>query len=71
MASEDGHLGRRLPRAAAVRAPALARVLALAVLADDDPVEVALLAVPEGGLRAGEDAGGAHVCVLLEGLADC
>ncbi|KAI9903736.1 hypothetical protein N3K66_000265 [Trichothecium roseum] len=70
VAGEDGDLGGRLPGLAAVGTPALARVLALAVLAHDDPVQVAGGAVPERGLRAGEDAGGTHVGVLLEGLAD-
>jgi hypothetical protein len=70
VAGEDGHLGRRLPGLAAVRPAALAGVLALAVLADDDPVQVARRAVAQGRLRAAEDLGGSHVGVLLEGLAN-
>jgi hypothetical protein len=53
-----------------VRAAALAGVLAFAVFADDDPVEIARLAVAQRGLGALEDACWSHVGVLLEGLAD-
>lgn len=49
----------------------MTRVLAFAVLPDDHPVQVARGTFPEGGFRAPEDAGWAHVSVLLEGLADC
>ena len=53
-----------------MRAAALAGILALGVLADDDPVEVAGVGVAEGGGDAAEDFGGADVGVLLEGLAN-
>lgn len=71
MAGEDGDFRGRLPGPAPVRSAALAGVLALAVLPDDDPVEVSVLAAAQGRLGAAEDLGGAHVGVLLEGLADC
>ena len=50
-------------------AAALARIFALAVFADDDPVEVAGAAVLKGRDGAPEDAGGAYIGVLLELLA--
>lgn len=53
-----------------VRATTLAGVLALTILTDDDPVELAGLAVGERRGRAGQDARPAHVCVLLQRLAD-
>jgi hypothetical protein len=49
----------------------LTSVLALGVLADDDPVEVAVGGVAERRLSATEDLCGADVGVLLKGLADC
>lgn len=70
VAGEHGDLGGRLPGLSAVRAPALPCVLALAVFADDDPVQVAGLAVAERGGRPAKDLGGADVGVLLEALAD-
>lgn len=70
MPREDRYLRRDFPRLTRVRAPALPGVLAFAVLADDHPVQVAVVAFAEGGLRASEDAGGPDVGVLLERLAD-
>ena len=58
-----------LDRQPAVRAPADAGVLALGVLADDDPVDV--LAVRRAGSsRPGSTRAGPHVGVLVEALAD-
>lgn len=71
VAGEDGDLRGHLPRLAAVRSAALPRVLALAVLADDDPVQVPRLAVAQRRLRSLEHFRGPHVGVLLERLADC
>jgi hypothetical protein len=48
----------------------VAGVFALAVLANDDPVKIFLAAVAEGGGGASQDSGGAHVGILLEGLAE-
>ena len=70
VAREHGQLRGRLPGLPAVAPPALARVLALRVLAHDHPVQVARLAAPQRRLRAAEDLGRPHVRVLLEGLAD-
>lgn len=70
VAREDGDLGRAFPGLAGVRAAALTGVLTLAVLADDDPVEIAGVAFAQGRLRAAEDPGWSHIGVLLEGLAD-
>lgn len=53
-----------------MRAPALPGVFAFGVFADYHPVEVSAGAGAEGGGDAAEDAGGAHVGVLLEGLAE-
>lgn len=70
MARENGDFGGSLPGPAAVRAASLAGVLALAVLADDDPVQVAGAAVAQRRLGATEDLCRSDVGVLLEGLAD-
>lgn len=69
VAGKDGDLCGCLPLLASVRATTLPGIFALAVLADDDPVEVAGLAIPERRLGTGQDASGTHVGVLLEGLA--
>ncbi len=53
-----------------MRSAALAGVLALAVLADDDPVQIPRPAVAERRLRASEYLGGANIGILLERLAD-
>jgi hypothetical protein len=68
--AEDRRLGGYFPRLASVRASALTRVLALAVLADDYPVQVAGVALAERRLGAAEDLGWSHIGVLLKGLAD-
>lgn len=70
MSGKDGDFGGCLPGLTAVRTTALTGVLAFAVLADDDPVEIASLAVSQRGLSTLEDSCWAHVGVLLEGLAD-
>jgi hypothetical protein len=67
---EDGDFGGDLFGQAAMGATALAGVLAFGVLADDDPVEIGGGDVAERGFNAGQDAGGADVGVLVEGLAD-
>lgn len=53
VAGEDRDLCSCLPLLTAVRATALSGVLTLAILADDDPVEVSIFAVPERRLCAG------------------
>lgn len=67
---KDGHFSRRLPGLPDMRSAALARIFSLAVLTNDDPVEVAGVTVTQRRLRAGQDTSGPNVCVLLEGLAD-
>ena len=69
-AGEDRGLGRHLLRQAAMGAPALAGIFALAVLAHDHPVEVAGPDVAQRRDDAGQDAGRADVGVLIEALAD-
>lgn len=49
---------------------ALSRVLAFAVLANNNPVEVFRTAVGEGRSCATEDAGGTNIDILIECLAD-
>jgi hypothetical protein len=68
---EDGDFSRDFPGLAAVRASALAGVFALRIFAHNDPVEIAVRGFAEWGFGAAEDFGGAHVGVLLKGLADC
>lgn len=70
VASEDRNLGCRLPRLAGVRTTTLARILAFAVLANNDPVEIPNVAVAEGRLGTPEYSSGADIGILLEGLAD-
>ena len=53
-----------------MHAPAVAGVLALAVLAHDHPVEVARPHVSQRRGDAGQNAGGVHVGILIEALAD-
>lgn len=53
-----------------MRPTALTGIFAFAVFADYDPVEITTSAIAEGGLCAAEDLCRAHICVLLEGLAD-
>jgi hypothetical protein len=71
MPRKDRDLCRDFPGLTLVGTPPLTSVLALGVLADDDPVEVAVGGVAEGRLSATEDLCGADVGVLLKGLADC
>ena len=69
-AREHGDVGGGLLGQAAVHAAADAGILAFRVLAHDHPVE---LRAGDGPQRAGDarqDAGRAHVGVLVEGLAD-
>ena len=67
---EDRGLDRDLPGQAAVHPAAGAGVLALAVLAHDDPVEIAFGNAGERALDPGQEARGADVGVLIEALAD-
>ena len=68
---EDGSFGGDLLGQAAMGASAVAGILALAVLANDDPIEIGVRRdVAEGRLDAGEHAGRAYVGVLVEALAD-
>ncbi len=55
---------------ALVCAAADAGVLALRVLANDDPVEILRPATLQRRVDAGQDARGTHVRVLIEALAD-
>ena len=59
-----------LLRQALVNAPADPGVFALGVLSDDDPIKLGPGYLPERARDAGEDAGGTHVGVLVERLAD-
>ena len=72
-AREDGHFGRGFPGLAAVAAAALARVLALGVLAHEQPVDrngLAGLGVgPQVRRRPGKGPHGADVGVELQGSA--
>jgi hypothetical protein len=55
---------------AGAQAAALPHVLSLAVLADNDPVQVTRLAVPKRGLCTPQHSSWADIGVLLERLAD-
>ena len=55
---------------ALVHAPAHARIFAFRVFTHDDPVQVFLRAALERAVDAGQDAGRAHIGVLVETLAD-
>ena len=70
MTSEDADFGGNLPRLAFVTATSLTCVFALAVFADDDPVEITDRSFAERRLYTTEDLCRADVCVLLEPLAD-
>src|SRR5207245_2434697 len=67
-AGEHGGLGGDLLRQPTVGAPAMAGVLAFAVLAHDDPVDA--LARAQRTRHSGQHARGAYVRVLIEALAD-
>ena len=67
---EDGGLDRPFELGALVHAPADRGILALVVLAHDEVVDVAGLAVGERRLEAVEEAHGAQIDVLLEAAAD-
>ena len=69
-AGEDGGLGGDLIRQAAMRPPAMAGILALAVLAHDHPIQVARPDIAQRRGDAGQDARRADVGVLVEPLAD-
>ena len=55
---------------ATVRSASNSRVLALAVLTNDHPVQITRLAIPQGRGYSGQHAGWPHVRVLIEALAD-
>jgi len=71
-AREDADVGGGLPGLVGVAAAAVAGVFPLGVFTHDDPVEFfsVFLAGGERGGDAVEDAGGADIGVLLEGLAN-
>ncbi len=69
-AGEDHHLGADLMRQAAMRAAALAGILALRVLAHDHPVQLLGGDLAQWAGDAGQDARRADVGVLVERLAD-
>jgi hypothetical protein len=48
----------------------LSGILSFTVLANNHPVEVSNIAVAERRLCTTKNTGGAHVSILLEGLAD-
>ena len=64
----DGDLAARA--AAGEVAAAEAGVLALAVLADDDPVQLGVVGLAQRALDAGQELHGADVGPLVEALAD-
>jgi hypothetical protein len=66
----DADLGRDGVRRVVVRCATLARVLALAVLADDHPVEIAAGTAFQRALGALEDSCWTHVHVLVQRFAD-
>src|SRR5262245_14849935 len=70
LAREDRHLGRLLKLGTLETAPTDGGVFALVVLAHDQIVDVAGLAVGEGGLKTLKEAHGPQVDVLLEAAAD-
>lgn len=70
VAGKDGYFGGNLPGLADVRATAMTSIFAFAVLADNDPVEVASLAVAKRRLSALENSSWSNIGVLLERLAD-
>src|SRR5215831_17626171 len=70
LAREDRHLGRLLELGALEAAPTDGRIFALVVLAHDQIVDVARLAVGERGLQTMEEAHGSQIDVLLEAAAD-
>lgn len=67
---EDRHLRRDFPRRVDVAPSSLAGVLALTVLADEQPVDRVVGCVAEIAVRAGERAHGPDVRVHLHGAAD-
>ncbi len=69
-AGEDRGLGRDLFRVAPVRAPAVAGIFALAVLAHDDPVDAAGRDGAKRRLDPRQEPRRAHIGVLVEALAD-
>lgn len=70
VSGEDGDLSSDFPRLTSMRAATLAGVLALAVLTNNNPVKVTVLAVAQRRLSAAEDSCWADIGVLLEGLAN-
>ncbi len=67
---KNSGLGRHLLGQTAMDAPAIAGIFALAVLADDDPVEIGGAASGERALDARQDARRAQIGILVEALAD-
>ncbi len=67
---EHGDVGRHLLGQAAMGAPAHAGIFAFGVLAHDHPVELRALDVAQRAHDARKNAGGAHIGVLVERLAD-
>jgi len=70
MASEDRNFSCNLPWLASVRSASLAGVLTFGILAHNDPVQVAVLGVAQGGRRSTKDFCRSNVSILLEGLTD-
>src|SRR6185369_10921721 len=65
-----GQVGGGFDRVALVHTAADAGVFAFGVLTHDDPVQVVGAAALQRTVDAGQDAGRAHVGVLIEALAD-
>ena len=70
MPREDCNFSRDFPRLTLVGSTTLTGVLALAVLADDDPIKIAGLAFSQRRFCPAEYPGGADVGILLQGLAN-
>ena len=69
MPCEDGDFCACLPWKAPMRATALTRILAFAVLTNDDPIKISSSCFPEWRLSPSEDACWPYISVLLEWLA--
>jgi hypothetical protein len=61
---------RRLPFLSNMSAATLTGVLAFGILSDDEPIEVASLAIGKGGRHSAENPGWPDVGVLLQSLTD-
>ncbi len=67
-ARQDGYVRGSFDRMALMHATAHARIFALRIFADNDPIQILGLAALQGSIDARQDAGRAHVRVLVEAL---